>query len=96
MSPIERAQIEAKADQADMVMSEYLRGVALKPKLQVTATRPLDWASQNEIRRVGVNMNQIAKRLNEGGSVPPTELQEASAQLRQIFDVVLAHIHEDW
>lgn len=96
MSPIERAQIEAKAEQAEMTLSEFLRASALESEIKVVQGRKLEFEVEHQISRIGVNMNQIAKRLNEGGSVPPAELQEASAQLKQIFDVVLADIYENW
>lgn len=96
VSPIERAKIEAKADQASMVMSEYLRGVALKPKLKITQRRDVDFETRQELRSIGVNMNQIAKALNAKQEALPSSLVKATDQLHAIFDVILADITEDW
>ena len=96
VSPIERAKIEAKADQANMVMSEYLRGVALKPKLKIIQSQKLDFASTNELRRVGVLLNQIAKAMNAKQEALPSSLVDATEKLDAIFSVILADVSEDW
>jgi hypothetical protein len=96
VSPIERAKIEAKADQASMVMSEYLRGVALKPKLKITQTRDVDFETRHQLRSIGVNMNQIAKALNAKQEALPSSLVDATEKLSAIFDVIYADITEDW
>jgi len=89
-------KIEAKADQANMVMSEYLRGVALKPKLKIIQSQKLDFASTNELRRVGVLLNQIAKAMNAKQEALPSSLVDATEKLDAIFSVILADVSEDW
>jgi hypothetical protein len=96
VGPIERTKIEAKADQADMVMSAYLRGVALKPKLKITQSRTVDFKTRQELRSIGVNLNQIAKALNAKQEALPSSLVKATDQLHAIFDVILADVTEDW
>ena len=96
VSPIERAKIEAKADQTGLTMSEYLRGVALKPKLKVMQTRDVPLATHQELQRIGVNMNQIAKAMNAGQQNLPASLVIATEKLHAIFDVIYADLTEDW
>lgn len=95
VSPIERAKIEAKADQADLVMSEYLRAIALKPRVTIKQTRDLDFATREELRRVGVNLNQIAKAMNAGQGLPAS-LAKTTEKLDAIFDVIYANLTEDF
>lgn len=96
MSPIERAKIEVKADQADLVMSEYLRTIALKPRVTIKQTRDLDFATREELRRVGVNLNQIAKAMNAGQQGLPVSLVKSTEKLEAIFEVIFANLTEDW
>ena len=96
VSPIERAKIEAKADQSSMVMSEYLRGVALKPKLKIIQGRQLDFEATDQLRRVGVLLNQIAKAMNAKQEALPSSLVDATEKLDAIFSVILADVSEDW
>lgn len=96
VSPIERAKIEAKADQANLVMSEYLRAIALKPRVTIKQTRDLDFDTRQELRRVGVNLNQIAKAMNAGQHGLPVSLAQTTEKLDAIFDVIYANLTEDW
>ena len=95
VSPIERAKIEAKADQADLFMSDYLRTIALKPRVTIKQTRDLDFATREELRRVGVNLNQIAKAMNAWQGLP-VSLAQTTEKLDAIFDVIYANLTEDW
>ena len=95
VSPIERAKIEAKADQANLFMSDYLRTIALKPRVTIKQTRDLDFATREELRRVGVNLNQIAKAMNAGQGLP-VSLAQTTEKLDAIFDVIFANLTEDW
>lgn len=45
---------------------------------------------RTELRRVGVNMNQIARRLNMSGEHYPDELRDASKHLDEILLEILA------
>jgi hypothetical protein len=96
VSPVERAKIEAKADQARLPMADYLRGVALKPKLKIIQGRQLDFEATDQLRRVGVLLNQIAKAMNAKQEALPSSLVDATEKLDAIFDVILADVSEDW
>lgn len=80
----DRAKIEAKAAQAGLPVSAYLRRVAVTGKVnvtnQTTAARA-DAELLSELNRAGVNLNQIAHHLNKGGQVPVA------------FDAVLHHLY---
>jgi len=59
-----------------MVMSEYLRGVALKPKLKIIQGRQLDFEATDQLRRVGVLLNQIAKAMNAKQEALPSSRRQ--------------------
>lgn len=71
LSEGERAKIEASAAAVAMTAPEYLRTVGLDklPPIVPEVNREL-W---RELSRAGSNLNQIAKRLNEGGDLEDIE-----------------------
>lgn len=77
----ERAQIEARAAEAGATVSNYARAVALTGAPPAPRRNATDAAALSELNRVGVNLWQITKHLNFGGSIP-TDLHEAIADVR--------------
>lgn len=77
----ERQQVEAAAAAAGVSVSNYARALVLtarpprRPRGQASAT------ALAELNRAGVNLNQIARALNRGGSIP-SDLGETLAQVR--------------
>ena len=65
----ERACIEQRAADAGMILSSYIRTQALKGRVVVKQSQADDVLIQ-EVNRVGVNLNQIARALNRGESLP--------------------------
>ena len=61
VSPTEKKEIEAKAEQAKMSMSRYLVAATENKKIRVTEKIPDLYL---EITRIGVNVNQIAHVAN--------------------------------
>ena len=82
----ERVSVMGKADKAGLSVSEYLRRAALGQTIKAPAQQSgLDFETRNELRRVGVNLNQMAKVMNSGGQVPPASLDEAMTKLDDLF-----------
>ena len=75
-----------KAEQAGLSVSEYLRRAALGQTIKAPAPSGLDFATTHELRRIGVNLNQMAKVMNSGGQVPPASLDEAMQKLDALFE----------
>lgn len=84
VTPAERMQLENAAIAAGLSASEYARGQALKGRVVVQQSRTLDHAAFDELRRVGVNLNQLARIANQAGRVP-RELARACAALERIL-----------
>jgi hypothetical protein len=88
----EYAAVLAKASASGVSLSEFLRLAALnRPMPRKAAAGPASSTSfviANELRRVGVNLNQIA-RLSHMGIEHEGELQPLLADIREI----LARVH---
>lgn len=61
LTPSERLQIEAAAHKAGMIASEYARTQTLKGHVVVNEHRTLDHAVIDQLRRIGVNLNQLTR-----------------------------------
>ena len=70
-----------------MPINDYL--VVCSDRLQIDCT---DYTPViTELKRIGNNLNQIARRLNSGGHLPPdfTEVMEGQ---RKIYDLILENM----
>lgn len=66
----EAAAIKSKANQWGLTVSQYLRDAALRhrvTKMIITNNSDLNLLTA-EVNKVGINLNQIARRLNAGAS----------------------------
>lgn len=80
----ERSEVEAAAKEAGLSVSEYARnrttwtyGTPAPRK----ATTDIEARALSELNRVGVNLWQISRHLNYGGSIP-NDLSDAIAEVR--------------
>lgn len=71
VTPLERLRIDSAAAQAGLSPSEYIRRQALKGRVTVQEKRTLDPAVFDQIRRIGVNLNQLTRLANRSGKIPP-------------------------
>lgn len=83
----EHAAIQGRAAQAGMTMSEFVRQMALKGKINIRRSRH-DFETAEQLRRIGVNINQQTRRLNATGEVP-TMLRLLWSDLQKILDDIL-------
>jgi uncharacterized protein (DUF1778 family) len=61
LTPAERLQIEQAAHQAGMSASSYIRAQILQGRVELSRHRSLPPALFDQIRRIGVNLNQPGK-----------------------------------
>ena len=85
--------LEEKATLAGLTMSSYVRQAAVagqvQPKTVIPTINRQDWG---ELGRLANNINQIATRLNRGGSIGASDsavLTEISRVLGQIWAAIL-------
>lgn len=91
LSPVELAQVKGKADQAGTTATAFVRAAALGKSVTVTQTTAPDFMTRHEMRRIGVNLNQIAHTLNAGLGYTPPELLQVCQKLDHLFDQWLDH-----
>ena len=84
LTPAERLQIEAAAAEAGLSPSAYARKQAVKGRVIVPAHRTLDPALFDELRRIGVNLNQLT-RLAHIREEPPPGLPRLCTALDQFL-----------
>ena len=81
-TPEQRKAIEVKAEQSGMSVSEYLRACALdKPIVVIEGADKV----ADELRRIGVNVNQIAHAVNSGFIYEAVDLTNVRKELITIW-----------
>ena len=90
VSEEEAEQLRKKVEQSGKSMQEYLLGCALnKPITNTDGIKEL----YPEIKRIGNNLNQIAKRCNEGGVLPSeAEVREQGEELKQVWQLLRRYL----
>lgn len=83
----ELASLKTRAAQAGMTMSEYVRTMALNGKVTVKQNK-YDFELVDQLRRVGVNINQQTKIANATGELPPG-LRSLWRRLEGILDEII-------
>lgn len=84
LTAAERAHIEEQAARAGLDVTDFCRRAILRRRIAPAATAT-DEAALLALNRVGVLLNQIAKRMNAGGTVP-AHLVETLDQVRAAVD----------
>jgi len=90
LTPAERADFEARAAKAGLSLSAFARFAALGDKGPRARRRPIVDAAalaqtHAELKRVGNNLNQIAKALNGGHRVLLPEVREAAEDVSLVM-----------
>ena len=91
LSPVELAKLKSQANIAETNVTAFVRAAALGKKVAVTKSTAPDFVTRDELRRIGVNLNQIAKAMNAQKTVAPSELASVCAKLDHLFDQWLNH-----
>lgn len=82
--PAEYVRIQQRAAAAGESLSDYARSMVLKGRVVINETQTLDHAAFDQLRRIGVNLNQAVHKLHASGRVPP-ELARAAATVERII-----------
>ena len=80
---IRRKMIEAKTKN----MGAYLRKMAIDGYIVNTDTTPLK-KQYKEMHKIGVNINQIAKKVNSTGDLYPEEMQELKEMVKEFWRIL--------
>ena len=79
---IRRKMIESKTKN----MGAYLRKMAIDGYIVNTDTTPLK-KQYEEMHKIGVNINQIAKKVNSTGDLYPEEKQELKEMVKELWRI---------
>jgi len=90
VSPAEMAALQEKAARAGMNVTAFARAAALSRKLPTAPASSVDFETRQELRRIGVNLNQIAKALNARREALPASLVATCEKLDALFDRIMA------
>lgn len=87
VSEEEHRTITARTERAHCFsLSEYVRRIALHGKIEVRQSRELDGEALDQLRRLGVNLNQMTRQFHETGQRPPPELEPLLEKLGAFVD----------
>ena len=78
-----RKMIESKTKN----MGAYLRKMAIDGYIVNTDTTPLK-KQYEEMHKIGVNINQIAKKVNSTGDLYPEEKQELKEMVKELWRIL--------
>lgn len=96
MTAKEKAELQKQAGQHHMNMSDYIRRVSARPP-NVTKDEFEDSVTRviYEINKIGVNINQIAKKYNENRYVKPSaELLRLLEKTNELLRSVTSFYYE--
>ena len=85
VSPAEHADILLRAARSGLSSSEFLRRAALSGEVVVQQNAAGDFETVDQLRRIGGNLNQIARVANMTGHMPDG-LEEALAEVDRLLD----------
>ena len=80
---IRRKMIESKTKN----MGAYLRKMAIDGYIVNTDTTPLK-KQYEEMHKIGINVNQIAKKVNTTGDLYPEEMKELKEMVKELWHIL--------
>lgn len=94
----ERVEVEAMAARAGLSVSDFARRAVLGQKITAPPRKPAPeqragGAYLTELGRIGINLNQIARRANASGNVP-AHLSHTLEALTDLIDRIAGEVSE--
>ncbi len=83
----EKQHIKLKAAEAYLSLSEYIRRMVFDGEIIIQQSN-FDFDTAQQLRKIGVNLNQQTKKLNSTG-VMPVELKHVWQKLDKILDQMM-------
>ena len=85
----EAAELDERAEAARLTTATYVRLAALGQPVRVAAVKRLGAVERAELRRIGVNLNQVARALNCGAAQAPGGTREAVERVGELVVALL-------
>ena len=92
-NPAELHELTRRTDLAGLPAPEYLRQRAIRSTLHIEAPRRLAASDFRELQRIGSNLNQIARKLNQGGRAP-ANLNARLRRLQELINKLLPEVED--
>jgi hypothetical protein len=90
LTAAELRRLQKTAHAASLTLSDFIRAVLVNRSVTVTQhVRTFDGELYEELRRIGVNLNQAVHRLHTTGHAPP-ELSRAAAAVEKAVMKLIA------
>ena len=90
VTDVEMSVLQVNAERAGLTVPAYCKRLALGTKIKPQIMdKDTGKAILPILAHAGSNLNQIAKKANEGGSIAGKELAELKAEFAKIWDFVL-------
>lgn len=99
-TPAEREELEALADRDGLTLGSYVRSRSLEQPTTRAVRRPTVAVQVlggllAQIGKIGSNLNQIARQLNQGATLPLSEIETALGEHRQILAAIITALGKD-
>lgn len=91
LSAPDAESLGTRAKAAGLSVGAYARHMALRGKLEVVTRQEPDFALLDQLRRIGVNLNQLAREQNRRGHHDPDYVHHLCTQI----ETLLAQAIED-
>jgi Mobilization protein NikA len=78
MRPAEYLRVRQQAARARVSLSDYARTLLLTGQVTIRQVQSLDADAIDQLRKIGINLNQAVHKLHATGEIPP-ELASAAA-----------------
>lgn len=89
LTPAERLALVAEAERLSMTLTELARTRVVKGRVVVREHRQLAPRQVFELGKIGVNLNQIARALNERQNLNPATIESAIHELKTLIASLL-------
>ncbi|WP_100269195.1 plasmid mobilization protein [Epibacterium ulvae] len=86
LKPSDLASLQDSADKAQTTITDFVRASALGHRFNVMQSHAPDFETMAELRRIGVNLNQIAKALNARQQALPASLVSTCDKLDVLLE----------
>lgn len=84
----EKQTIQTAAQKTGQTISEYVRHMALHGNITIKQDL-VELETAQQLRKIGVNLNQLTKAYNSTGT-PPKQLEQTWSKLEQAIDKLLS------
>ncbi|MBR1508422.1 MAG: MobC family plasmid mobilization relaxosome protein [Eubacterium sp.] len=86
-SELEAALLKTKAEAANLTKSEYIRELICS-SLPTEAPPKEFYLAVNDINKIGINLNQIAKMANTNQYISQEDIEEVKAYAKMVIDML--------